>query len=76
MILPYRLQLVTREVVFEAVGVPCPRPVRFSHISDYFHDFDPIPDPDVGVSVLLCDVQHTSFLVCATASCSALVYCH
>ena len=24
-------------------------------------DFYPLPDPDVGLSVLVCDVEHTSF---------------
>ena len=24
-------------------------------------DFCPLPDPDVGVSILVCDIEHTSF---------------
>ena len=51
-------------VVFEAVDMPCPGPLYFSHIADYVYDFYPLPDPDVGPSVLVCnvcDVEHTSF---------------
>ena len=33
----------------------------FSHIADYVFDFCPISDPDVGLSVLVSDVEHTSF---------------
>ena len=25
------------------------------------YDFCPLPDPDVGLSILVCDVEHTSF---------------
>ena len=47
-------------VVFEAVDVPCPGPfIQCVHIADY--DFCPLFDPDVGPSVLVCDVEHTSF---------------
>ena len=35
-------------VVFEAVDMPCTRPVRFSN-------------PDAGLSMLVCDVEHTYF---------------
>ena len=48
-------------VVFEAVDMPCPGPFHFSHIADYIYDFCPLPDQDVGLSVLLCDVEHISF---------------
>ena len=41
--------------------MPCPGPFHFSHIADYIYDFCPLPDPDVGLSILLCDVEHTSF---------------
>ena len=41
--------------------MPCPIPFHFSHIADYIYDFCLLPDPDVGLSVLVCDVEHTSF---------------
>ena len=34
----------------------------FPHISDYVYDFCPLPDPDVGPSVLVCDVEHSVLL--------------
>ena len=48
-------------VVFEAVYMPCPGPFHFSHSVDYIYDFCPLPDPDVGLSIFVCDVEHTSF---------------
>ena len=33
----------------------------FSYIADYIYDFCPVSDPDVGPSVLKCDVEHISF---------------
>ena len=36
----------------------CPRPPHLSHIAHYFC---PLSDPDVGPSVLVCDIEHTSF---------------
>ena len=44
-------------VVFEAVDMPCPGPFHFSHIADRC----PLPDPDVGLSILACHAEHTSF---------------
>ena len=41
--------------------MPCPRPFHFSRIADYIYDFCLLPDPDVGLSVLVCDAEHTSF---------------
>ena len=41
--------------------MPCPGPLHFSHIADYIYDIYPLPDPDVDLSVLVCDVEHTSF---------------
>ena len=32
--------------------MPCPGPLRFSHIVDYVYDFYPLSDPDVP-SVLI-----------------------
>ena len=51
-------------VVFEAVDMPCPGPFHFSYSVDYIYDFCPLPDPDVGISVFVCDVEHTSFHFC------------
>ena len=51
-------------VVFEAVDMPCPGPFHFSYSVDYIYDFCPLPDPDVGLSVFVCDVEHTSFHLC------------
>ena len=48
-------------VVFEAVDMPCPGPFHFSYSVDYIYDFCPLPDPDVGLSIFVCDVEHTSF---------------
>ena len=49
--------------------MPCPRPFHFSRIADYIYDFCLLPAPDVGISVIVCDVEHTfSILVCAAAS--------
>ena len=48
-------------VVFEAVDMPCPGPFHFSHSVHYIYDFCPLPDPDVGPSIFVCDVEYTSF---------------
>ena len=48
-------------VVFEAVDMPCPGPFHCSYSVDYIHDFCPLLDPDVGLSICVCDVEHTSF---------------
>ena len=63
-------------VIFEAVDLPCPGPFHFSYSVDYIYDFCPLPDPDVGLSIFVCDVEHTScILVCAATSlfCDCLV---
>ena len=39
----------------------CSGSIHISHIADYIYDFCPIPDPDVGTSVLVRDVEQTSF---------------
>ena len=41
--------------------MPCPGPFHFSHSVHYIYDFCPLPDPDVGPSIFVCDVEHTSF---------------
>ena len=48
-------------VVFEAVDMACPGPFHFSHSVDYIYEFCPLPNPDVGPSIFVCDVEHTSF---------------
>ena len=50
-------------VVFEAVDMPCPGPFHFSHSVDYIYEFCPLPDPDVGPSIFVCDVEHTIILL-------------
>ena len=54
-------------VVFEAVDMPCLGPFHFSHSVDYIFDFCPLPDPDVGLSIFVCDVEHTylTLLLCS-----------
>ena len=47
-------------VIFEAVDMPCPGPFHFSHSVDYIYEFCPFKDPDVGPSIFVCDVEHTS----------------
>ena len=41
--------------------MPCPGPFHFSHSVDYIYEFCPLPDPDVGPSIFVCYVEHTSF---------------
>ena len=48
-------------VIFEAVNMPCRGPFHFSHSVDYIYEFCPLPNPDVGPSIFVCDVEHTSF---------------
>ena len=46
--------------------MPCPGPFHLSYSVDYIYDFCPLPDPDIGISIFVCDVEHTfSILVCA-----------
>ena len=40
--------------------MPC-LPLHFSHIADCIYDFCPLPDPVVGLSIFICDVEHTYF---------------
>ena len=44
-------------VVFEAVDMPCPGPFHFSHSVDYIYEYCPLPDPDVGPSIFVFDVE-------------------
>ena len=48
-----------QSVVFEAVDMPYPGP--FFHSVHYIYYLCPLPDPDVGPSIFVCDVEHTSF---------------
>ena len=41
--------------------MPCPGPFHFSHSVDYVYELCPLPDPDVGHSIFVCDVEHISF---------------
>ena len=41
--------------------MPCPGTFHFSYSVDYIYDFFPLPDPDVGLYICVCDVEHTSF---------------
>ena len=45
-------------VAFEAVNVPCSGPLQFSHFADYVYDLRPIPEPDLDISIIACDVEH------------------
>ena len=40
--------------------MPCPGPFHCSYCADYIYDLCPLPDPDVGLSIFVCDVEHTS----------------
>ena len=46
-------------VVFEAVDMPCP--FHFTHSVYYIYNICPLPDPYGGLSIHVCDVEHTSF---------------
>ena len=62
--LSYGLQVLTRVVHRSSLRrliCPAQDPFHFSHIADYIYDFCLLPDPDVGLSILVCDVEHTSF---------------
>ena len=41
--------------------MPCPGQFRFPHSVNYIYDFSPLPDLDVGISIFVCDVEHTYF---------------
>ena len=66
--------------------MPCPGPFHFSYSVDYIYDFCPLPDPDVGLSIFVCDVEHTSlhvglcgrkFVLCLFGQCPGLcTICH
>ena len=41
--------------------MPRPGPFHFSHSVDYIYEFCPLPNPDFGPSIFVCNVEHTSF---------------
>ena len=51
--------------------MPCPGPLHFSHIADYIYYFCLLPDLDVGLSVLVCDVEHIYFACLVSVQISA-----
>ena len=55
-------------VVFDAVDMPCPGQFHFSHIADYIYDFCPLPDSDVGISILVSDVVLSSYISCTVVT--------
>ena len=73
-------------VVFEAVDMAFPGPSHFYHSVDYIYECCPLPDPDVGPSIFVCDVEHNSFhvglcgrkfVLCLFGQCSGLcTICH
>ena len=62
--LSYGLQVVTREVLrlsLKLLICPAQDHFIFSHNVHNIYDFCPLPDPDVGPSIFVCDVEHTYF---------------
>ena len=62
--LSHCLQVVTREVHRLSLRrLICPAQDHFIFLTVYIiiYEFYPLPDPDVGPSIFVCDVQHTSF---------------
>ena len=55
-------------VVIEAVDMLCPGPFHFSHNADYIYDVCPLPDSDVGLSILVYVTIRLYILVCSVAS--------
>ena len=55
--------MVTREVHRSSLRqLICPAQDHFIFLSvDYIYEFCPLPNPDVGPSIFVCDVEHTSF---------------
>ena len=51
-------------VVFEAVDMPCQDHFICLTVLIISVIFFPLPDPDVGLSICVCDVEHTSFHFC------------
>ena len=76
--LSYGLQVVTREVHRSSLRrLICPAQDHFIVLTVLIISMTcPLPDPDVGLSIFVCDVEHTSFHF----QCSAQVFkragCH
>ena len=73
------LQVVIREVHRSSLRrLICPAQDHFifSHSVYYIYEFCPLPDPDVDISIFVCDVEHTSFHVGSVRPqvCSVLVW--
>ena len=61
-------------------------PFHFSHSVDYTYECCPLPNPDVGPSIFVCDVEHTffhfglcgrKFVLCLFGQCPGLcTICH
>ena len=76
--------MVTREVHRSSLRqLICPAQGNFifSHSFGYIYDFCPLPDPDVGLSILVCNVEHTSvhigmcgrkFVLCLFGQCPGI----
>ena len=64
LVICHGLQVVTREVhrlSLRRLIRPAQDHFIFSHSVHYIYDFCHLPDPDVGPSIFVCDVEHTSF---------------
>ena len=61
--LSYGIQVVTREVHrLSLMRLICPAQDHFIFLTVYMiYEFCPLPDSDVGPSIFVCDVEHTSF---------------
>ena len=58
------LQVVTREVhrlYLRRLICPAQYHLIFAHSVAYIYDFCPLPVPDVGPAIFVCDAEHTSF---------------
>ena len=62
--LSYCLQVVTREVhrlSLRRLICTAQDHLIVLTVYNYIYEFFPLPDPDVGPSIFVCDVEHTSF---------------
>ena len=70
--------MVTREVhrlSLRRLICPAQDHFIFYHSVHYIYDFCPLPDPDVGPSIFVCDVEHTfPFWSVRPQVCSVLVW--
>ena len=55
----YSSEVVTREGHrMSQRRLMCPGPLCFSYVTDYVYDCCPLTDPDVGPSVVVCDIEY------------------